>query len=322
MKKSIAIIIPALNEETTISGVVKKCISTLDQSRFKTIVFVIDDGSTDETAKRAEDSGATVISHATNMGVGKAFHTGLIAALESGAEILVNIDADGQFDPANIPALIKPTIDDEADFTTASRFKDTKLIPEMPGIKRWGNKMMSKLISKIAGQKLHDVSCGFRAYNRKTALQLNLWGHFTYTQESILDLSIKGMRLVEVPMKIQGVRSEGKSKVASNLWHYGFKSLKIILRTYLDYWPIHFFGWLSLPFIIPGIALIAFLFIHRTTSGSFSPHIWAGFTGTGLLAFGLITLTTGLIGEMLKRIRLNQEMLLYYHRRDTYAKQK
>lgn len=318
MKKSIAIIIPALNEGDTIADVVCKCVKSLDPDMFEPSVFVVDDGSTDGTLKLATEAGARTISHPVNMGVGKAFQTGLAEALKSGADIVVNIDGDGQFDPTKIQDLIQPILDGQADFTTASRFKDPSLVPKMPGIKLWGNRMMSRLISRIAGKKFYDVSCGFRAYNREAALQLNLWGSFTYTQESILDLVIKGMRMEEVPMKIQGVRGTGESKVASNLWRYGFKALKIILHTYRDYWPSHFFGWLSMPFLVSGTGLIIFLFVHRFLAGSFTPHIWAGFTGGGLFALGTVILITGLAGETLKRIRLNQELLLYYHRRNLY----
>ena len=320
MKKSIAIIIPALNEGDTIADIVRQCAQSLDANRFEPSVIVIDDGSTDRTEELAASAGARTISHPVNMGVGKAFQTGLAEALKTGADIVVNIDADGQFDPTRIPDLIQPILDGRADFTTASRFKDPLLVPKMPSIKLWGNRMMSRLISKIARKKFYDVSCGFRAYNREAALQLNLWGNFTYTQESILDLVIKGMRMEEVPMKIQGVRGTGKSKVASNLWRYGFKALKIILHTYRDYWPSHFFGWISLPFLGSGTSLIIFLFVHRFWAGSFSPHIWAGFTGGGLFALGTVILIIGLAGETLKRIRLNQEMLLYYHRRNLYKK--
>ena len=119
-------------------------------------------------------------------------------------------------------------------------------------------------------------------------------------------------------MEIRGVRETGQSRVASNLWHYGSKTLKIILRTYLDYWPIRFFGWISAPFLVAGFSLLCFLVGYRLMAGKFTPHIWAGFTGTALFAFGFIVLIAGLLGQMLQRIRLNQEMLLYYQRRSTY----
>ena len=320
MNGSVAIVIPALNEEATAGDVIRRCREAMDSATLKTSVFLIDDGSTDNTAAVAREAGATVVQHASNMGVGRAFQTGLIHALRSGADIIVNIDADGQFDPDNIPALIEPIQAGRADFATASRFKDANLVPKMSAAKLWGNRMMSRLISRMAGQKFFDVSCGFRAYNREAALRFNLWGHFTYTQESILDLVVKGMRIEEVPLRIQGVRSTGTSRVASNLWHYGTRSLKIILHSYRDYWPMHFFGWLSVPFMVLGLSLLGFLGIHRVSVGSFSPHIWAGFTGAALLTVGGTILLVGVAADMLKRIRLNQEMLLYYERRKLYAK--
>lgn len=314
MKKNISIIIPALNEKATISEVIKQCSDVLNKDTFSTTIIVVDDGSTDSTAKDAKNAGAIVVSHNTNRGVGKAFRTGVETSLSNGADILVNIDADGQFNPDDIPLLISPIVENKVDFVTASRFKDPTLLPDMPPAKIWGNKMMSIIISQITGKKFYDVSCGFRAYSREAALRLNLWGDFTYTQESFIDLRIKGMRVEEIPLKIRGEREHGKSRVASNLFRYANRSARIILHSYRDYWPLKFFGFLSLLCMTPGIILILFLLTHRIISGSFSPHIWAGFTGSAMIAFGFMIFIVGLIGEMLKRIRLNQEMLLYYQK--------
>jgi glycosyltransferase involved in cell wall biosynthesis len=318
-KTRVAVIVPALNEEATVAGVVRRCYESLDPAIFDTAVVVIDDGSTDGTARAAEQAGSAVFSHDTNRGVGRAFQTGLEVCLARGAEIIVNIDADGQFRPEDIPLLVEPIVGDRADFVTASRFKDPALVPDMPCVKRWGNRLMSRLISRITGQRFHDVSCGFRAYSREAALRLNLWGDFTYTQESFLDLHVKGMRLEEVPVRVRGEREHGNSRVASNLVNYGYRTLKIILHSYRDFWPLHFFGFLSLGFIIPGLGLLVFLFWYRLGAGQFSPHIWSGFTGAGLVAIGILILTTGIMAEAVKRIRLNQEQLMYYHKKADHA---
>ncbi|MBM4148728.1 MAG: glycosyltransferase family 2 protein [Lentisphaerae bacterium] len=318
MNHSVAVIIPALNEAATIGQVVTGAIAALSKTYDRCAVFVVDDGSSDRTAEIAAGAGARVIFHRTNMGVGAAFRSGLHAALKWGATIIVNMDGDGQFDPARIPDLAAPVINGEADAATASRFADAAMIPEMPRVKLAGNMLISRLISMIAGRRFHDVSCGFRVYNRDTALMLNLWGDFTYTQESLLDLVVKGRTITEVPMRIIGVRPVGASRVASNLWRYGTRALHIILHTYLDYWPMRFFGGLSLPFLCIGTALCAFLLVHRVRSGMFTPHIWAGFSGAAMLAFGVVLFATGLIGTSLKRIRLNQETILYYHRKQQY----
>jgi glycosyltransferase involved in cell wall biosynthesis len=319
MRIPIAVIIPALDEAPTIAGVVTRCREALDDATFETAVLVVDDGSTDATGDLAREAGARVLVHSRNYGVGKAFRTGMEAALRSGARIIVNIDADGQFDPGDIPALIAPLLEDRADFVSASRFKDSALCPRMPGIKRWGNHLMSRIISAITGERFYDVSCGFRAFNREAALRLNLWGAFTYTQECFIDMHVKNMRIAEVPLRIRGVREHGPSRVADNLAAYGYRAMKIILHSYRDYWPLRFFGALGACFMAPGAMLVLFLFWHRFTRGVFSPHIWAGFTGTGLFAFGAILFMVGLAAEMLKRIRLNQELLLYYERRRAFA---
>src|SRR5690606_29841681 len=125
-------------------------------------------------------------------GVGVAFHTALRYAINNGADFIATLDADGQFNPADIPKLVAPVFAGDADFSTASRFKDPALVPEgMTAIKLWGNRMMSRLISRLARQKFYDVSCGMRCYNRRAMLSLNLMGEFTYTQEVFLNLAFK-----------------------------------------------------------------------------------------------------------------------------------
>ncbi len=320
VKARVTVIIPALDEERTVGRVVAGALTALDSGRFDTRVVVVDDGSSDGTAEAARRAGAEVISLGSNRGVGHAFRVGLDAALAGGADFVVNMDADGQFDPASIPTLLDPLLKGEADVALGSRFADPRLVPEMPRVKRWGNRWMSRIISHIAGQHFHDVSCGFRAYSREAALRLNLWGSFTYTQESILDMVVKGMRVVEVPVQVRGEREFGESRVASNVWKYGFRALKIILHTFRDYWPLQFFGWMATFCIAPGLVLLAFLLWHRLVSGAFHPHIWAGFVGATLIGLGLLILLLGVTADMLKRIRLNQEQTLFFLRSDHYRR--
>ena len=234
MPKLVTIIIPALNEEATIGQVIAGAVSVLDPSAYTTNVIVVDDGSTDTTAEKARAEGADVVFHTVNRGVGRAFRTGVAAALRNGADIIVNMDADGQFDPAALPVLVEPIARDEADVVLASRFKDPALVPDMPWVKRKGNYWMSRIVGHVTGLELHDVSCGFRAFSREAGLRLNLFGSFTYTQESIIDLSVKGMRIREVPVVVRGVRAVGESRVASNLWRYGYRAACIILQAYRD----------------------------------------------------------------------------------------
>ena len=280
-------------------------------------VLVVDDGSGDGTARLAEAAGARVSRHPRRRGVGAAFHSALSYAIDRGVDLIVSIDADGQFDPADIPALVEPVRRGDADLATASRFIDPGLIPDMPPAKLWGNRMMSRLISGLAGQRFHDVSCGMRCYSRRAALQLQLLASFTYTQEVILNLAFKGLRIVEVPVHVRGEREFGESRVAGSLWRYGLRTAQIIFRCYRDYYPLRFFGGIAVLLLVPALCLATFLLLHYLESGAFTPHKWAGFSALGLALLALLVLQVGVIGDMLARHRAYLEEVLVRQRSGT-----
>jgi glycosyltransferase involved in cell wall biosynthesis len=309
--------IPALNERITIGQVVRAVPRNLPGVR-RVEVVVVDDGSADDTAAEARAAGATVLSHPSTRGVGAAFHTALTYVMERRADLLVSIDADGQFDPADIPALVEPVVSGRADFTTASRFKDPSLLPQMPSVKLWGNRMMSRLVSRLTGGRWFDVSCGMRCYSRRAMLNLNLMGAFTYTQEVFLNLAFKRLRIEEVPVRVRGTREFGESRVASNLFKYALNTSRIIFRAYRDYRPMRFFGTMALWLMVPAVLLESFFFGHYLVKGRFSPHLWAGFSGAGLFGLGLISLHVGLIGDMMNRQRIYLEELLYRQRENAW----
>ena len=313
----LVIIIPCLNEEKTISNVINAIPENFDGVS-KRSVIVVDDGSIDKTSQLAEDAGAMVVRHPYNQGVGAAFQTGIEASLKLRADIIVNMDGDGQFNPADIAALIKPIISREADFVSASRFMDPLLVPEMPEIKKWGNKRIAHLVSFLVRKKFYDVSCGFRAYSKDAALRLNLFGKFTYTQETFLDLAFKGLKIIEIPVKVRGVREFGKSRVASNLFNYALNTSRIILRTFRDCRPMQFFSIITLVMMIIAFALGAFFLGHYIVAGKFYPHKWAGFCSGFFVFIGLAFFITGLVADMLARIRQTGERILYYQKKRTF----
>jgi len=256
-----------------------------------------------------------VVRHHENLGLGTTFRDGVETALALGADVVVNIDGDGQFDPADISKLVQPILTGEAHMVTASRFLDRKLVPKMPWIKRWGNRWVARAVRLLTGKRFTDVSCGFRAFSREALLQMNLFGGFTYTQETFLDLVFKDLRIREVALAVRGEREFGRSKIASNLPRYAFRSLQIMLRAFISYRPFRFFATLAVGFLAVGLSLLGFLLHHYLTTGTFSPHIWAGFVGGSFGFLGLLTLVIGLVGDMLVRIRMNQERMLYHMRR-------
>jgi glycosyltransferase involved in cell wall biosynthesis len=281
-------------------------------------ILVVDDGSTDNSAKLAKEAGATVISHGSNKKLGVAFRTALQYAKENRYDILVSIDADRQFNANQIGDMIEPILDNKADMVTGNRF--SKGMPEnMSKMKYWGNKQMSRLISIITGQKFTDVSCGFRAYSKEAILRLNLFGKFTYTQETIMDLLQKDMRVVEFPVDIKYFK-ERKSKIANSIFKYTFKTTKIILRTFRDYRPLLFFGGSGLISMAIGLIFLIAMFIHYFTTGSFTPYKFLGFIALGFLIFGLLLVIVGLLADMLNRMRINQERILYELNKEKYDK--
>ena len=306
--------IPCFNDAETIRKVIGRIPREMaGVSSFS--VLVVDDGSEDNCRAEAEASGATVISHGQNLGVGAAFHTALDYAIAARSDILVNIDADGQFRSEDIPKLIAPIIAGEAEFVTASRFIDQDSIPEMPWIKLWGNRLMSALISRLTGTEFHDVSCGFRAYSREAMLRLNLHGRFTYTQESFLDLSYKNVTIQEMPVAVEYF-ADRKSRVAASIPRYAMRTLSIIFRIYRDYYPIRFFWGLASLFLCTGTVLGSILLLHYLRYGVFSGQIWAGFIGGFLIAIGLLLVVLGIVADMLDRGRRNQERILYLLKRN------
>jgi glycosyltransferase involved in cell wall biosynthesis len=313
---SLLVVIPALDEEKTVGAVIRGIPRDLPGVA-RVEVLVVDDGSGDRTGAEAEAAGARVIRHESPRGVGAAFGTGLRYAIDARADLIVSIDADGQFDPRDIPALVEPVRSGRADFASASRFKDPALIPQMPFAKRWGNGVVSGLVSRLTGQTFHDVSCGMRCYNRRAAMSLNPIGRFTYTQEVFLNLAFKQLRIAEVPLSVRGEREFGRSRVASNLWRYALNTSGIIFRCYRDYRPMLFFGSIAGVLAVAGVGLLAFLGIHYLNTGVFSPHKWAGFSGAASLVLASLVFFIGLIGDMLNRHRIYLEELLYRERERT-----
>lgn len=317
--KLLVVIMPALNEEATIAAVIEKIPRSMDGIGDVKVV-VIDDGSTDGTADLARQAGAYVVNHSHNMGVGKAFASGVDAALRLGADIIVNMDSDGQFNPADIPKLIEPIIKHGYGFVTCTRFAKREFIPQMPWIKKWGNRMMCRIVNWVIwNANFTDVSCGFRAFTRDTALRLTLFGEFTYTQESFIDLAAKDIQMTEVPLRVRGVRQYGKSRVASNLWRYAFQTLPIIVRAMRDTRPLKFFGLLSLAFAAPGVLCSVFVTAWWLLTGHTSPWTSLINLAIGSILVALIALVLALLADQLGRIKKVQEEVLRLARLTEYS---
>lgn len=282
----LVIVIPALNEEKNIAAVVENIPRKMEGVSELRIV-VVNDGSTDNTSKVANDVGAEVIEHPYHLGLGAAFDTGLQFALDHNFDLMVTIDGDGQFDPQDIKKIVKPILAGKADFVTASRFVSKKFRPEMPLIKLWGNKLVSALVSRLTRKRFFDVSCGFRAYSQKAMLSLNLLGGFTYTHEVFLDLAFRNLRISEIPVKVRYFPSR-RSRIASKLLSYGVNTLKIVFRAYRDYRPLRFFFGVGGLFLVTAAFFGSILLWTFVNTGEFRPNIWSGFVGAAFFFVAIV----------------------------------
>lgn len=317
--QTLVIIIPALNEAPTIKQVIQ-AIPSQFSGVTATKVLVIDDGSTDATAALARQSGAEVIVHPKTRGLGAAFRTGLEAALSRGADIIVNMDGDGQFNPADIGTLLEPIQSGTAGFVTATRFARADYLPTMPYIKMAGNYWMTKIINFLTAQHLTDVSCGFRAYSREAALRLTLFGKFTYTQETFIDLAFKNIVMIEVPLRIRGEREHGHSRVAHNLFRYGIKSATIIFRAARDYQPLYFFGLPGSLMLCLGALGGVFLLIHYLQTGQTYPYRSLVQVSGVLIIIGFLMVFISMLADMQHRNRILIDEALYLARKREFRK--
>lgn len=257
----VIVTIPAYNEERTLPRVIREIKDSL-RGKHDFQVLVVDDGSTDKTGQVAKKEGALVVSHPKNYGLAEAFRTEIEECLRLGAEVIVHIDADGQYRPSEIPKLLD-FVGKGYDLVLGSRFAGT--IQSMPLIKRLGNKAFSQVISNITGIKITDAQTGFRAFTSDVAKKVKLISNHTYTQEQIIRAVKLKFRIREVPVYF--AKRKDKSRLMSNPFEYALKAWINILRIYRDYEPLKFFGLFGTVFLSVAFLLLARLAWFYFTTG-------------------------------------------------------
>jgi glycosyltransferase involved in cell wall biosynthesis len=311
----LVVTIPAYNEEKTIAAVISeipKKIKGIDSVD----IIVVDDGSEDNTSAVAIKAGAKVIRNAHNCGLAYTFSKGLRYALELGADIIVNTDADMQYNQKQIPCLVQPILDGKADIVLGSRFKGT--IEYMPIQKYLGNKIVSKLMSFLTGENITDSQTGFRAFSKEAALRINVFSNFTYTQETILEAVEKKLAIVEVPVDFR--KRNGKSRLISNIFDYAYRAGSTILTTYLNYKPLKIFFFIGGFLIFIGLIFGTRILVHFISTGMVAPYVPSAILSALFLIIGFQIMIIGMIAELIKRNRLVQEELLYEQRKERLDK--
>jgi glycosyltransferase involved in cell wall biosynthesis len=217
----VLIVVPALNEEESLPV-------TLDELARKApghAVLVVDDGSRDGTPQVARGRGVAVVSHAVNLGVGAALQTGFRWALRQGYDIGVQLDADGQHDPAFLDALLAPVIAGECDVSIGSRYV-SRTGYRAPLARRMGMLLFSSVVQITVGQRITDTTSGFRAYDRAVmeVCQHDFPKDFP-DAPLLIDLARRGFRLAEVPVEMRA-REAGRSfYTLGKSLYYPYKNL-------------------------------------------------------------------------------------------------
>ena len=299
--------IPAYNEEKTIDKVIKEIPRQI--SGIETIeVLVVNDGSTDNTVKVAKEAGADhIITLKENRGLAFAFRTGLEEALKRGADIIVNTDADFQYNQQQIPDLVKPVLEHKADIVLGSRFSGH--IEHMSSQKRIGNIIATRVTRMASGYPVTDAQTGFRAFSRDAALRMNILSDYTYVQETIMQAVNHNLTMVEIPIDFR--RRDGNSRLMSGVFNYAKRAASTIMRTYRDYEPLKVFGLIGLVFMFAGMVTGVRVFIHYLQTGMVTPYLPSAVLTVILGIIGVQIIVFGLIADMLKTQRAIGEEVLY-----------
>jgi hypothetical protein len=226
-RKTVMVIVPAYNEAGGIRGVLRRVPETILGCEVK--IVVVDDGSTDGTDAAALAEGAPVVKHVVNRGQGDALRTGFKIAILEGADIAINLDADGQYKPEEMELLMQPILDDEADYVHGSRFLG--YYEEAGSVRHVGVVFFSKLMSILTRTKITDCTNGFRAIRGSMLHKLDLREESFSANELILEGLRNKLRFKEVPVTMLR-RAEGETKKPPKL-RYPLGVFRVIIQTWL-----------------------------------------------------------------------------------------
>lgn len=238
-------IIPAFNESATIEKIVKYTKKELNDLFQHNAVIVVDDGSTDGTAAKAKLADALVIKLKKNNGVSHTFAVGKAFARKLKPDVVVQLDADGQHVPRDIPRLVQPILKETADYVVGSRFLEEGFgFYAENQYKRLGNHMFSVLLSLLLKSKFTDAQSGFRSWRFPLLQESQITSRYTYVHETLIKAKRNGGKIAEIPIRANK-RRFGDSKVVKNNFVYGFLAIRDISKAYCDVKKIPF---LFLPF--------------------------------------------------------------------------
>ncbi len=249
--------IPCFNEEETLGITLDQLPSTV--SGIDSLEWlIIDDGSTDETAQVARTGGAHHIVRRPHQGLSRAFLAGLKACLERGADVIVNLDADNQYDARDIPKLVGPILDGSADIVIGAR--PVSQISQFSFLKKQLQRLGSWVVRVVSQTSTPDAPSGFRALSREAAMRTHVFNQYTYTLETVIQAGLDGMAITSVPVRVneQDLRP---LRLVTSIPDYVRRQVLTIFRIFVTYKAFAFF-FVSGALIFLGGFLIGVRFLY------------------------------------------------------------
>ncbi|MCL2446985.1 MAG: glycosyltransferase family 2 protein [Oscillospiraceae bacterium] len=273
--------------------------------------LIINDGSADRTVEVARELGIHhIVSFKQNKGLARAFSAGLDTCLRLGADIVVNTDADNQYNGADIARLIEPILANKADMVIGERpIADTE---HFSASKKKFQNLGSFVVRVASGTKVADAPSGFRAYSREAILRMNVINEYTYTLESIIQAGHNKMSIASVPIRTNA--DLRPSRLFKSPWKYMKRSAPIIVRSFMMYKPLKFFTILGVIFTIAALAIFGRFFFFWLTGGG-AGHIQSLLFSVLFFVLGFLCVLAGLQADLTSASRKILEDVQYRVRR-------
>jgi glycosyltransferase involved in cell wall biosynthesis len=286
--------IPCLNEEASLPATLADL--PREMAGFDTVEWlVIDDGSGDRTSEVARSLGVDhVVRHSVNLGLARAFMTGIEAALQAGADVIVNTDADNQYFAGDIATLVEPIVQGRAQIVIGAR--PVAEIAHFSPLKKLLQGVGSAVVRLASGADIPDAPSGFRAYHKDAAHKLFVLNSYTYTLETIIQAGRKGVPMTWVPVRVNG--ETRPSRLVRGLFDYVWRSATTIVRISVLYRPVRFFTTLAFITALPG-AFGVVRFLAYSMRGAGQGHIQSLVLSGALLATAVVLFMAGVLADLI-----------------------